>query len=431
MVFRDTDAGRAGSDYREVIQGALATAKVLVAVVGPDWLKVADENGRLIHQESDWVRKELETALRRNITVLPVLVNGTDRGEARMPRRHELPSCIESLATRQAISIDQRKLNNGLKQVSAEIRRKGKVQSWWRRGVRRGMSSLVSAAVFFLPLPAPLSGSHYFGNPAAIDPCTFAYPAEYALSDVGSGHVDPHADNFNKCDLLIDPSNGQSEVDIKFAVELPNSQDSDPASTVQNGSVTVKTYDGSDCDRVLSQTNQYELNISTRSDSLRNPSLCHVVDTATNAVVEFLNRGEKFRLRDPNDRKSLIHFDACDLLDVPTLTHLELARAGEPDLWKWLCRWSSEGDLDVSLRFDQGRTEMLKLESFGRFTGYLKPKGDDANGDNCLAVIQFRQLSPAGQEYEMVRVAVYGERPLEAVCDVARQLAQDAAMNLK
>lgn len=272
------------------------------------------------------------------------------------------------------------------------------------------VAGLVVAIGWLFPrLP---SGSQYTGDAATVSPCTFAGAAERSLSEVGSVNIDPHADNFNKCDLLLKPTDGQSEIDVKFSLEYRT-----PRTTPRH----------------RQRPSEYELNISIPSgDSRKNPSLCPITDTATRAVTKFLNEGGEFQFRNPNDQTSLIHVNACGLLDVSTLTRFELVTAGEPDLWNWLCRWGSDGDLDVSIRFDQGEPNSVKLESFGRFSGYLKPHGDDANNDNCLAVIRYRQLPAANShpEYEMVRVAVYGERPLDAVCDVARQLAQDVAMNL-
>ena len=48
----------------------------------------------------DWVVHEIEAALARDVTVIPVLVDGT-----RMPTPAELPPALESLGFRQAISL--------------------------------------------------------------------------------------------------------------------------------------------------------------------------------------------------------------------------------------------------------------------------------------------------------------------------------------
>ena len=54
-VFMDTEAIRIGADWPETINKALAAATVLVAVIGPSWLRIADEYGqRRIDKEDDW-----------------------------------------------------------------------------------------------------------------------------------------------------------------------------------------------------------------------------------------------------------------------------------------------------------------------------------------------------------------------------------------
>jgi hypothetical protein len=45
---------------------------------------------------------------------------------------------------------------------------------------------------------------------------------------------------------------------------------------------------------------------------------------------------------------------------------------------------------------------------------------------------EYRQppVANGGPQYQMVHIVVYGNRPVDALCDVTRQLALDAAMNL-
>jgi hypothetical protein len=45
-VFIDTDSIRMGDDWPERIDNALASATILIPVIGPNWLKIADDYGR-------------------------------------------------------------------------------------------------------------------------------------------------------------------------------------------------------------------------------------------------------------------------------------------------------------------------------------------------------------------------------------------------
>jgi hypothetical protein len=97
-VFMDVDNIPFGIDFRQHIQSVLAQAEVLIAVVGPDWLGAG---GSRIQEEDDPVRVEIETALRQDIMVIPVLVNG-----AGMPKAATLPDSLKNFAFLNAAPVD-------------------------------------------------------------------------------------------------------------------------------------------------------------------------------------------------------------------------------------------------------------------------------------------------------------------------------------
>src|SRR5215469_3706393 len=75
-VFIDVDM-RAGAKFPAVLEERLAECKVLLALIGPEWLNSRNEHGqRRIDLPDDWVRLEIAHALKRDITVIPVRVNG-------------------------------------------------------------------------------------------------------------------------------------------------------------------------------------------------------------------------------------------------------------------------------------------------------------------------------------------------------------------
>ncbi|NUS50190.1 MAG: toll/interleukin-1 receptor domain-containing protein [Nocardioidaceae bacterium] len=87
QVFTDVDSIELGDDFAKKITKAVASCDVLLAVIGPTWLTAADENGeRRLEDPNDYVRIEIEAALRRQVLVVPILVDG-----ARMPRVSDLP----------------------------------------------------------------------------------------------------------------------------------------------------------------------------------------------------------------------------------------------------------------------------------------------------------------------------------------------------
>jgi len=100
-LFRDIDNLQPGVDFLAVIEKAVGSCKVLIVLIGHEWLTVRDSAGhRRLDDPADFIRLEVEAALAREIRVIPVLVQG-----APMPRADELPPSLSLLARRHAIEL--------------------------------------------------------------------------------------------------------------------------------------------------------------------------------------------------------------------------------------------------------------------------------------------------------------------------------------
>jgi|SRR6478609_4918266 hypothetical protein len=72
-VYIDIDM-HAGTKFPAVIEKRLAECKVLLVLIGPEWIKAQDELGLpRLQKSNDWVRLEIAYALKQNLTVIPVL----------------------------------------------------------------------------------------------------------------------------------------------------------------------------------------------------------------------------------------------------------------------------------------------------------------------------------------------------------------------
>ena len=100
-VFFDVNSVPLGVDFQEYIESVLNHCGVLLAVIGPHWAGESD-TGRRIDDPEDWVRIEVEAALKRDLPVIPVLIDHT-----RMPSKADLPPSLARLARRNALSVDQ------------------------------------------------------------------------------------------------------------------------------------------------------------------------------------------------------------------------------------------------------------------------------------------------------------------------------------
>ena len=94
-IFKDVHSVQLGIDYLKFTADILKKCDVQLAIIGREWL-----NGRRIDNPDDLVRVEIETAMQRDIPVIPVLVGG-----AEMPSQDELPDSLKPLAYRNAIRV--------------------------------------------------------------------------------------------------------------------------------------------------------------------------------------------------------------------------------------------------------------------------------------------------------------------------------------
>jgi hypothetical protein len=100
-VFMDVTDIRPGDDFVTSLDSALSSSRIVLAVIGPDWLTCTSADGRRrLDDPNDHLRLEVAHALRANARVIPVLVRA-----ARMPSEGELPDDLKALARRQAQEV--------------------------------------------------------------------------------------------------------------------------------------------------------------------------------------------------------------------------------------------------------------------------------------------------------------------------------------
>ena len=100
-VFMDVNAIQPGRDFRKAIDESIRKCSVLLAILGPGWIDSREASGqRRLDNESDFLRLEVASALKRDIPVIPVLVRS-----AKMPRAEQLPGDLQELAYRNAVEL--------------------------------------------------------------------------------------------------------------------------------------------------------------------------------------------------------------------------------------------------------------------------------------------------------------------------------------
>jgi len=116
-VFLDVDNIDLGVDWFTVLSERVGACDALVAVIGRNWVSSADrDNRRRIDDPEDFVRIEIEAALKRNVRVIPVLVDG-----AAMPKAIELPDSLKGLARRQGIEISPARFEADVERLTSAL----------------------------------------------------------------------------------------------------------------------------------------------------------------------------------------------------------------------------------------------------------------------------------------------------------------------
>jgi tetratricopeptide (TPR) repeat protein len=117
QIFMDVDAVAPGDDFVKAIEKRVGECEVLIAVIGSHWLTSTDEQaGRRLDNPEDFLRMEIATALRRDIRVIPVLVDG-----ALMPRSTDLPDDLKALVRRNAMRVSHTEFDDDCRRLVAAI----------------------------------------------------------------------------------------------------------------------------------------------------------------------------------------------------------------------------------------------------------------------------------------------------------------------
>jgi hypothetical protein len=101
QVFMDVAGIDPGADFVERIEESVSASHAMLVVIGRNWLESGPpRRKRRLADPNDYVRLEISTALRKNIRLIPILVQG-----AAIPVASSLPEEIRRLARRQGFEL--------------------------------------------------------------------------------------------------------------------------------------------------------------------------------------------------------------------------------------------------------------------------------------------------------------------------------------
>lgn len=100
-VWRDLSEIPMGSHFANEIQRALADSRIVLVIIGSNWVTASDKHGPRLFDPRDFVRLEVKAALDNPYTkVIPVLLDNT-----KMPKYKDLPPDLHGLCDRQAFRL--------------------------------------------------------------------------------------------------------------------------------------------------------------------------------------------------------------------------------------------------------------------------------------------------------------------------------------
>jgi hypothetical protein len=117
-VFMDVEAIEPGLPFAEVIQRAIGECAVLLVLIGQRWLEPRANGQPRLFDPQDFVRLEITAALKRNVRVIPVLLEGTP-----MPLAAALPEPLQPLVERNAIELGNSRFSADIERLASVVRR--------------------------------------------------------------------------------------------------------------------------------------------------------------------------------------------------------------------------------------------------------------------------------------------------------------------
>lgn len=99
-VYMDIDSIPFGTNFRLHIDHALSESRVLIAIIGPNWLGRRRLFRSRIFDQNDPVRIEVETAFRKQVPIIPVLLDGTA-----MPSPSQIPKDLKDFSELNAAEL--------------------------------------------------------------------------------------------------------------------------------------------------------------------------------------------------------------------------------------------------------------------------------------------------------------------------------------
>jgi hypothetical protein len=251
-VFMDVDAMKPGMDFVTQLDSSVSQCRVFLAMIGPNWLDAKDHDGRRrLDDSKDFVRVELASALRREIPVIPILIDG-----AEMPLKERLPDELKPLVRRHALELRHTRFNSDAETIVRALEKMSPKPMPWKL-IAAGVVVAVVLGAIALLLNAmlrsgPVTSEKSIAPPQQVAAANQTSPVSPNIAGTWTGtyYYDGNSSKPVAFTFYFDAAgNGRSEEDNTFgeksAPKLFATLKSSASSLSAGEDITItKTYDG-------------------------------------------------------------------------------------------------------------------------------------------------------------------------------------------
>lgn len=118
-VFMDIADIPGGEEFSAVLDEAIRSCDVVLALIGSRWAEITDAQGRQrLSDPNDYVRREILAAWQHDVRVIPVLL-----GDAVIPKANQLPAELQTLPNFNAMRLSDRHWERDVDGIGDEIRK--------------------------------------------------------------------------------------------------------------------------------------------------------------------------------------------------------------------------------------------------------------------------------------------------------------------
>lgn len=192
-LFLDIEGLGGGEDFVNALANTVSLADVMVVMIGQDWLKARNADGNLrLHQDDDFVRIEIASAIAQDKKILPVLLEG-----AQMPAAEDLPDDLKDLARRNAMELRLNRIDDDARVIAQALKKLVPAQSVTLRKLTATAATTGVIALVVGTLAGPfvntMSGVNWGPDPYKAALQEVESRLDIALEDLGQARTETEA----------------------------------------------------------------------------------------------------------------------------------------------------------------------------------------------------------------------------------------------